>query len=373
MSRGLRNILEWSAPQHMRNRMVIDYKANETSQWDELFAEKKPRSKEGYEGDKHKRAIVKEARVGSWKEYFTPQLLARFEKKIQEEGDNASFMELWKDIREEAIQLSRARNKDTRRKLNRLAAMAATRKPYTQIIDGVPCSPWVDPEAYRRSTSFRASKGDLVQSSYPKSGTHWVEYITQLILKNGDPIDTEAMNDDAKYIYVARNPWDVCVSIFHNMTNISIYRFQDGTFEDIVDPFLKGDLGYGSYFDHVASAYALRERAERQEGLLQKIIERSQPENMRKVIVFDLKGNENPGWRELFGRNEVSCKHGYGGDSTKYGLVRKAKVGGWKEHFTPDQLARFEKMIRELGDRASFMQLWSDIREEARSLSGLSA
>ncbi|KAH7957039.1 amine sulfotransferase [Rhipicephalus sanguineus] len=319
--------------------------------------------------------------------------------------------------------------------------MAAARKPYTQIIDGVACSPWVDPEAYRRSASFRASKGDLVQSSYPKSGTHWVQYITQLILKNGDPIDTyaeftsntriieymadhewtptlpvrtllthqplrrEAMNEDAKYVYVARNPWDVCVSIFHNMTNVSIYRFQDGTFEDIVDPFLEGDLGYGSYFDHVASGYALKDEPnvffltyeelkrdtpgtvlrlahfvsesygralEQQEVLLQKILERSQPENMRKVIVFDLQRNENPGWRELFGRTEVSCKHGYGGDKTKYGLVRKAKVGGWKEHFTPGQLARFEKKIRELGDKASFMQLWSDIREEARALSGLS-
>ncbi|KAH7934452.1 hypothetical protein HPB51_029175 [Rhipicephalus microplus] len=320
--------------------------------------------------------------------------------------------------------------------------MATARRPYTQIIDGVARSPWVDPEVFRRSASFRASRGDLVQSSYPKSGTHWVQYITQLILRNGDPIDTyeeftsntriieymadrewtptlpvrtllthqslhrETMNDDAKYVYVARNPWDVCVSIFYNMTNISIYRFQDGTFEDIVDLFLQGQLGYGSYFDHVASGYALRNELnvffltyeelkrdtpgtilrlahfveesygralEEQEGLLQKIIERSQPEHMRKVIVFDLKRNENPGWRELFGRKKVSCKHGYGGDSTKYGLVRKAKVGGWKEHFTPDQLARFEKKIGELGDKASFMQLWSDIREEARELSKLSA
>lgn len=318
--------------------------------------------------------------------------------------------------------------------------MAAPRRPYRQIIDGVPHSPWVDPDAFRRSLSFRASKGDFVQSSYPKSGTHWVQYITQLILKDGEPIDTyteftsntrlieymaddkwtptlpvrtlmthqplcrDTMNHDAKYVYVARNPWDVCVSIFHNMTNMSIYRFQDGTFEDIVDPFLEGDLGYDSYFEHVASGYALKDEPnvffltyeelkrdtprtilrlahflgetygrtlEQQEGLLQKIIERSQPENMRKVLVFDLQGNENAGWREMFGRNDVSCKHGYGGDKTKYGLVRKAKVGGWKEHFTPAQLARFEKKIRDLGDEASFMQLWSDIREEARALSGI--
>lgn len=320
--------------------------------------------------------------------------------------------------------------------------MAAARKPYTQIIDGVRRSPWVDPDAYRRSASFRASKGDLVQSSYPKSGTHWVQYITQLILKGGEPIDTyaeftsntriieymtdhewtpalpvrtfltheplrrETMNDDAKYVYVARNPWDVCVSVFHNMTNVSIYRFQDGTFEDIVDPFLEGELGYGSYFDHVASGYALKDEPnvlfltyeelkrdtpetilrlarfvgesygrslERQQGLLEKILERSQAEHMRKVIVFDLRGNENPGWRELFGRNEVSCKHGYGGDTTKYGLVRHARVGGWKEHFTPDQLARFETKIRDLGDGASFMHLWSDIREEALALASTSA
>ncbi|KAH8038611.1 hypothetical protein HPB51_002735 [Rhipicephalus microplus] len=268
--------------------------------------------------------------------------------------------------------------------------MATARRPYTQIIDGVARSPWVDPEVFRRSASFRASRGDLVQSSYPKSGTHWVQYITQLILRNGDPIDTyEEFTSNTRIIeYMADREWTPTLPVRTLLTHQSLHREtmnDDAKGQDnlcckneraervLSHEELKRDTpGTILRLAHlVGESYG--RALEEQEGLLQKIIERSQPEHMRKVIVFDLKGNENPGWRELFGRKEVSCKHGYGGDNTKYGLVRKAKVGGWKEHFTPDQLARFEKKIGELGDKASFMQLWSDIREEARELSKLSA
>ncbi|KAL1447229.1 hypothetical protein MTO96_044348, partial [Rhipicephalus appendiculatus] len=63
------------------------------------------------------------------------------------------------------------------------------------------------------------------------------------------------------YVYVARNPWDVCVSLFHMVTNISIFRFEDGTFDEFFEWFLDRDFGYGSYFDHVAAGYALKDKS----------------------------------------------------------------------------------------------------------------
>ncbi|KAH7959299.1 hypothetical protein HPB49_010144 [Dermacentor silvarum] len=316
------------------------------------------------------------------------------------------------------------------------------RRPYRQVIDGVPRCPVVNPDIFRKSLSFRAAKGDVVQSTYPKSGSHWIQYIMQLILNGGKPISSydeftrnfraieyvdtdgwesplperlfmthqplirEIMNKEAKYIYIARNPWDVCVSQFRMTTDLSSSHFEDGTFEEFFQPFIEGDLGYGSYFGHVASAYAIKDEpnvffvtyeelkkdikgtvlrlarflGERYEKslledsqMLQSILEWSKPEHMKKVIVFNLNGNETPEWNDLFVRNKITSKEGYNGDKTKYALVKEAKVGGWKEYFTPELLARFEKKILEEGDKASFMEMWKDIRMEAFTLSCRSA
>ncbi|XP_065289743.1 sulfotransferase 1C2-like [Dermacentor albipictus] len=306
------------------------------------------------------------------------------------------------------------------------------KRPFYQIIDGVPRCPNVDPVLLRKALSFNASKGDLVQWSFPKSGTHWVQYIIQLILNEGEgmenydqftrntrlmeyvgvddwrpalalrclithlPPQPEFISNDAKYVYVARNPWDVCVSMFHMVTNLSIYRFEDGTFDEFFEHFLNKDFGYGSYFDHVATGYALRDRAnvlfltyeqlkrEPREtvlklarflgdrhgriieddgnGLLDRILELSSPSSMKSVIVMNLLSKE---WEVMMTRNNMTCKDGYGGDCKKYGIVRNAKIGDWKNYFKPDQLQRFEAKIRAEGEKVSFMNLWADIRKEA--------
>ncbi|KAL1474882.1 hypothetical protein MTO96_037689 [Rhipicephalus appendiculatus] len=282
---------------------------------------------------------------------------------------------------------------------------------------------WSSQKYFAKASLFELPRGDVVQSSYPKSGTHWVQYITQLILNGGQPISSydeftrnlraieyvdtegwvspmpvrlftthlplsrETMNEEAKYIYVARNPWDVCVSQFRMTKDLSSSKFEDGTFEEFFEPFVEGDLGYGSYFDHVASGYALKEEQnvffvtyeelkedtrgtilrlasflgasygtvlQNDSETLEKILELSKPEHMRKVIVLNLNGNETQEWNELFDKQRITSREGYGGDKSKYAVVKEAKVGRWKEYFTPDLLARFEKRILEEGDKGIF-------------------
>lgn len=300
------------------------------------------------------------------------------------------------------------------------------------MIDGVPRCPGLEPELFRESLKFRAKKGDLIQCTYPKAGTHWVMYIIELILKGGEavpnhaefiryvrfigrmetegwesplpirlftthePLTKDTMNPEAKYVYVARNPWDTCVSFYHMVTSLSMFNFRDGTFDEFFDAFLRGDFGYGDYFDHVASGYALRnepnflfltyedlkkntramalklayflgnhygKRLERDEGLLQSLLERTTAEYMQSVLVLDVQGVD-PVWKTRRTETTVPDKSAYEGDHRKYRLVRKGKTGDWKSYFSPEQLRRLEAKIRERGRGAQFMELWKDIREE---------
>lgn len=66
--------------------------------------------------------------------------------------------------------------------------MLQQRRPAHQVIDGIPRCVGVNPDTLRKNLEFRAGKGDVVQSTFPKSGTNWVQYITQLILKCGEPV-----------------------------------------------------------------------------------------------------------------------------------------------------------------------------------------
>ncbi|XP_077511115.1 sulfotransferase 1B1-like [Amblyomma americanum] len=308
------------------------------------------------------------------------------------------------------------------------------RRPYRLMVDGVPRCPWSNPDMIRRSLTFRASSGDVLQSTYPRSGSHWLQFVTQFIVNKGNPITTyndftrnyraleytdwsdwkpdfplrlffthhqlerETMNPAAKYIYMARNPWDVCVSQFHIVTDVSVAQFLDGTFEEFFEAFIEGDVGYGDYFDHVASGYALKDEPnvffltyeelkkdtrstvlrlahflsesygralEEDEQALQRVLESCKPENMRKVVVFDFQGVDSEEWNGVLTTKSPISKSGYKGDKTKYAIVQGATIGSWKEYFTPELLSRLEQKILKKGDQASFMHLWSDIRAEA--------
>nr|XP_054926321.1 amine sulfotransferase-like [Dermacentor andersoni] len=312
-------------------------------------------------------------------------------------------------------------------------------KPFTQIIDGTHRDPHWDPVFVREALKFRAQQGDLVLHSFPKSGTHWVLYILQLILKKGQPITShcdftqnmvylgatdpddfkpslplrllqshfpvrkELMSSEAKYIYVTRNPWDVCVSFYHMVTSINVYRFQDGTFDDFFDAFLSEDVaGHGNYFNHVVSGYAIKdmrnvffltyenltadtrgtvlklarflgesyaEDLDKNECLLRDLLERCSADRMRDVMVADLSPISNPVMEKVLRRLGETCKNEHHGDSNnKYYFVRSGKVGGWNRYFSQEQLQRLEEAIKKVEKISPVMELWGDIREEANEV-----
>nr|XP_037280373.1 amine sulfotransferase-like [Rhipicephalus microplus] len=318
--------------------------------------------------------------------------------------------------------------------------MALSRpQPYAKIIDGVPRCPFATPESVRHGLRFMAQKGDVLEVSYPRSGTHWVQCIIQLILNRGEPFSEymefrlrapiieyrpdlpprptskplrtlcthlplclEKLNPEAKYVYVARNPWDVCVSLYHHVTSLSFYRFQDGTFDDFLEAFFTGRLPYGCYFEHLVAGYSLKdepnilfltyEELQRDlrggvlrlasfmgenhlkdlkenpvegQNLLDVIVKNTSTDSMKKVMIFDLTKNFYPEVDELLKNLKPSTKAAHAGDAKRHELVRNGKVGQWKEYFSAEQLQRMEAAIKEKTSGSSVMSLWSDIRADA--------
>lgn len=305
------------------------------------------------------------------------------------------------------------------------------KKPYFQLIDGVQRCPNLTPAVFRESLTFKAREGDVLVSWYPMAGGKWVQYIIALILKQGEPITSyeelargvrsidhtnarewksalpmrlfstrmplrrDLMNPEAKYVCIARNPWDSCVSFYHRVSDLSNYRFQEGTFDEFFDSFLEDSFGLENFLDVVAEGYVLKDEPnvffvtyeelhkntqavvvrlarflgeqystalEGDASLLQKILDQSTGEHMRDVMVVSMRPKPDG--------STVNSKTGYRGDKSKYSMVRSGRIGEWKEYMGPHHLQRLEAQLRQAGDKASFMELWEDIRAEAAGVSG---
>ncbi|XP_002416644.3 sulfotransferase ssu-1-like [Ixodes scapularis] len=304
-------------------------------------------------------------------------------------------------------------------------SVTAKRTPYLLMIDGVPRSPLYKPEAVREALKFEPTANDVILVTHRKSGTHWVKQILLLLLNKGQSPDDFAdftrqtpsitslgitasdkspmflrthfsfrelkYSRNAKYIYVARNPWDTCVSLYHHVKTRPHYRFQDGTFEEFVDAFIKGRVGQGDHLDHVLSGYALRHEAnvlfltyeklkedtagtilktakflgdpyacmfDQDPGLMVEILSKSSIEFMRKT--FHVSYEE---LREIYKNRpmnpeaEKDWKNIRDG-TTACGFVRNGTTGDWRGHFSPELLERMQAWIDCKTRGSDVMCLW---------------
>lgn len=312
------------------------------------------------------------------------------------------------------------------------------RQPNDKIIDGVPYSLLVDEELFYKAKDVKLQEGDVVQVAFPKCGTHWVQQIIQLILHKGHgPRDFEefvkrapflefqgeealegmdaprtmrthlpfhriAFDKKAKYVYVARNPWDVAVSYYHFMKQMPDWELRDSDFDEVLDNFLNGNSGFGDYFKHLAAGYALRDepnvlfltyeqlkednrgtvlklarflgeeyarQLEEDEEFLQSVLEKSSTAHMRKVVKTshaDLAclfvKNEEVLAKMAQAATEESIKRA----KEELNFVRVGKVGGWKETLTKEQLTKIEDRIQESMKESDFITLWQTQWNEAK-------
>ncbi|KAK8782440.1 hypothetical protein V5799_016217 [Amblyomma americanum] len=209
-------------------------------------------------------------------------------------------------------------------------------------------------------------------------------------LKTHIPLHSLKYSTRTKYIYIARNPHDCCVSFYYFINEFTPKDCKELPFDAFFDMFLAGDLLYIDYFDHLLSWYPHRndpnvlfityERLKKDtsywvlriadflgeeygsalrknEALLNKVLDSCTIENMKTALsdstnvwiqkALDLPLEKRISSLEVY-RNDLSGKEEMprGG-----GFVRKGIVGDWKNLFTPAQrpLYRASKRTEDTG------------------------
>ncbi|CAN8004427.1 unnamed protein product [Ixodes hexagonus] len=311
----------------------------------------------------------------------------------------------------------------------RLIMSSSRPSPRCQLVDGIPRSPFLDPTLVRQALKHRPRDGDIVLMSFPKSGTHWTQQILQLILNRGEsatnftdfvrrtPIlenhGAKALenlpaprtvrthfqllranvNEKAKYVYVARNPWDACVSAYHMLKDVPKFGFQDGTFDDFLEAFMRGDYGYGEYFDHVMCGYShkddpnvffftyeqLKEDSrgvivrlayflgegygkmlEENNDIFERVLEKSSFQYMKRVFGMDADefSAALTSLDKVPTNVDIVAPRNDDGKASELNFFRKGKVNDWKELFSEEQVKRMQARIEEKTKGSDLMSLW---------------
>jgi hypothetical protein len=200
------------------------------------------------------------------------------------------------------------------------------------------------------------------------------------LIKTHLPPSMTPQSPAAKYVYVARNPFDCAVSFYHHTRGfVRHYDFADGTFDDFFECFLSGKVDFGDYFDHLVSWYRRKDDA----NVLLVTYEDMQedPDAAIVAVAEFLGGTAASAVRDaasLARIREASCFASMSRNQRRWSserprgmpeFVRKGIVGDWRNHFSVDQAQRLlEEFARRTQETGPF-DLWPEIIAEARALS----
>ncbi|GBO30247.1 Sulfotransferase 1C2A, partial [Araneus ventricosus] len=212
-------------------------------------------------------------------------------------------------------------------------------------------------------------------------------------LKTHLPFRVIPWSDEAKYVYVARNPKDCCVSYYHHLKGLPSYGFP-GDFNQFFELFISGNIIAGDYFDHVMEWYEHRndpnvlfmtyeEMKENPEAAILKMASfideekygkplREDPGKLQNVLVYSsFKHMEKVFNKYIDGNNHISEEDWNDIDfpddekkvlvrlrSTPTNFVRKGIVGDWKNHFNQEQSKRLDEKLAERMKGTELLSLW---------------
>ncbi|KAH7941240.1 hypothetical protein HPB49_011272 [Dermacentor silvarum] len=154
---------------------------------------------------------------------------------------------------------------------------------YFKTVQGVTVPAFFPDDAVASALAYEPRAGDVFIVAYPKCGTTWVQYMTYSILHDGEPPSSLAglltespflelygadavydmprpgtikshlpfhklkFSTRAKYIYVARNPYDVCVSAYHHIRTLTASEEDLIELDEFVKLFVAGEGNNGCY------------------------------------------------------------------------------------------------------------------------------
>ncbi|XP_015928413.1 sulfotransferase ssu-1-like [Parasteatoda tepidariorum] len=309
-------------------------------------------------------------------------------------------------------------------------------------VDGYKYCECFEPDIIRAAMKYKPTSKDIFVATYPKCGTTWMIQTVMLVLNKGQipntvkdyfslcpflemlgpdeigkmpgpgcikihfPFNLTPYSPDAKYVYVARNPRDCCISFYYHTKLFPAYYFNDGTFEDFFELFIKGETDFNDYFDNLLSWYEHRndpnvffvtfedmkqnpketikrlarflgeeyesDVAENEE-VLDEVVNKSSFEYMKnttnKLFTEMLDRSEEfaewkiapKGFRHWARSNAMALKAGQGSSGT---FIRNGGIHDMKIELTSEQEEKLQKRIQEKTKGSDVMKLWENSKEK---------
>ncbi len=237
--------------------------------------------------------------------------------------------------------------------------------------------------------TFKTRSDDLFIMTYPKSGTHWVSYISDQIAKKASlqrlekdlyiggipfldrtpPAELASLSSPRamyshlpyrftphhptqllKYIVVARNPKDVAVSQFNFLKNMKMFDFE-GSWDDFLTLFMDGKGFGGSYFDWVLQWWEhqnndnvlfityedLKKDLVKEVGMISHFLNHSlsstELQEVAAACTFEAMKKNKIGAIE---KNKAKTM------KKDQSFYRKGIIGDWQNYFSPEQTKAFD-------------------------------
>jgi hypothetical protein len=288
----------------------------------------------------------------------------------------------------------------------------AARGPRYRLHDGFRMPMGFPAEGFESGQRYRASPGDVFVVSYPKCGTTWVQYIVYLLVNDGRPLAAGQRLDDvfphleevggervrelpqprlikthlkfdrapwsaqAKYVHVVRNPFDCAVSFYHHTRGfVRHYDFAAGTWDTFFECFVRGEVDFGDYFDHLLSWWPRRAEP----NVLLLVYERmlAAPGAAVQAIAAFLSGRAAELARDAGRLGGVIRDSGFEAmrrDQERWSsarpagmpaFVRKGAAGDWRSQFSPEQARRLAAKLAERTAGTGIEDLWPGLVADA--------
>lgn len=264
-----------------------------------------------------------------------------------------------------------------------------------RIIEGVMMPPYVTPSRYELSRTIATRPGDVCYCSFPKSGSTWLANLIYLILHDGEVAtdrtlrsclhwmesswtyprtreEVEALpsprifkshmpyrmalsggpgESPCKFIYIARNPKDVCVSYFHFESGKAWSGHYHGPWEHWLRIFLEGKIQRGDWFEHVLSWWEHRD-LENLLFLRYEDLKRDFHQQLVRIAGFLGRKLSDELVAKIaaatsFQQMQRTPFSSHTQIADFEGFFRKGEIGSWKERFTVAQSELFDRIYRE--------------------------